>query len=121
MLRPYPDQIPPEALTLVLSAFQGQPVNKNKAIHAASEVACFALGKLFPDDEPAVVGAVVTDAIPQTQPIGSESIAEVVGAFNSAIEAANGPQEIDGRPVAQLSPMVIDLILRVALEILRRR
>ena len=44
-LRPYPSTLPPEALTLVFSAFSGNPVDKPKAIQAGYETLGFALGK----------------------------------------------------------------------------
>lgn len=120
MLRTYPKSVPPEALSLVLAAFQGQPVEKNKAIHAAEETVAFCLGQLFPDsDEPTVVGAVVTDAIPTTA-VRGEEFGDVEAAFTSALDTLSAPGEIDGVKISMLSPIVIKLLLRAAREILNR-
>lgn len=119
MLRAYPTTVPPEALSLVLTAFQGQPVNKPEAVHAAYETVGFCLGKVYPDNTPVVVGAVVTDVMAKGE-VRGEELPEIEAAFGTAIEAINSPEEVDGLKVAMLSPFVITLILRAAREILNR-
>lgn len=119
-LRPYPKELPPEALALTFQAFSGQPVNRNEAIWAAYEVAGFAAGKIFPPG-PLVVGdspvVLVSDAVTQSTP---PSVDEAAEAFNVASHTIGSPEVIDGQQVAQLSPLVVQLLLRVAIEVFSR-
>lgn len=118
MLRPYPTQVPPEAFSLVISAFSGQPVDKAKAVHAAYEVVGFALGKTLPTEDVNVVGAIVTDARPDDTEV---EIGNAQDAFAVVEIAARGGEIVDGHAVSQVSPALWRTILQVALEVLRRR
>lgn len=119
-LRPYPTELPPEALALTFQAFSGQPVNRNDAIHAAYEVIGFAAGKLLPPGPP-VFGAMPEVLVNDWSSLPPAiSVDEAAEAFNVASHAINSPEMIDGHPVAQVSLLVLQLLFRASLEVLSR-
>jgi len=107
-LRPFVEDLPPEALTLTFAAWSGQPVAKDQAARAALDVASFAAGKFFGGDVPNIVGASNT-------PLLSEDVEAAFGAAAADLEIGKTEPRI-----MQASPLLWLIIRRVAVELLSR-
>lgn len=108
-LRPFVEDLPPEALTLTFQAWSGQPVAKDQAARAALDVASFAAGKFFGGGEPLnIVGASNT-------PLLSEDVEAAFGAAAADLEIGKTEPRI-----MQGSPLLWMIIRRVAVELLSR-
>ena len=117
-LRPYPTELPQEALALTWQAFSGQPVDRNHAFHAGYEVLGYAAGKVFPDNLPPVIGASVTDRLEDLPPVLVEDFEMAQAAFAHVEQQAAIPRVVgDAQGV---SPFLL-LVLRVALDVIRNR
>lgn len=60
---PYPDSIPPEALTIVIDAFKGTPPDAKEGTHAIMHVISYGLGKWDTHDLTASHGPMSADDI----------------------------------------------------------
>ncbi len=114
-LRPYPTEIPQEAVQMVWDVFRGQQPRTAMAIHAGYEVLGYAAGKIFPD--PQVVGSGFMDF--RTFPTVEKSDAVALDqAFAQAL--AETSSDINVRNAGGAA-FIWPLIFRAVLTLLQRQ